>query len=64
MPKYKFKYSQKQNDKTVIKTSSFKDEFLKELIRISAPDSKEDCEGERLINCIGRKVLSYVEKNR
>lgn len=42
----------------------FKDEFLKELIRISAPDSKEDCEGERLVNCIGRKVLSYVEKNR
>jgi len=40
------------------------DKFLKELIRISAPDSKEDCEGERLINCIGRKVLSYVEKNR
>jgi hypothetical protein len=65
MFKYIFKYRQKQNDKTVIKTSSFKDEFLKELIRISAPDTRAEYEDEtKLIKGIGRKVFDYINREK
>ena len=65
MFQYIFKYRQKQNDKTLIKTSSFKDEFLNELIRISAPDTRAEYEDEmKLIKGIGRKVFDYINREK
>ena len=43
----------------------FDTSFLIKLIRISAPDTREENEDEdKLIKCIGRNVLNYVNKEK